>query len=381
MINILFIHQSADLYGSDKTLLQLLTYLDRTKFNPVVVIPLNGPLKDELEKVNVEVYITPVLKLYRNIVTPKNGLKFFSEYKKAIRFLDEINEKHKFDIIYSNTLAVLLGMIYAKKRKIKHIWHVHEIIIHPKIIANFFPKLLNKYADSIVCNSIATLANLTQRIPQIKDKSIVIYNGVEPINEINATVCKTDFGFKTNDIIITLVGRIYRLKGHKLLLSSFIKHFSDQENVKLLFVGSPVIGQEKYLYEVEEIIKTNLITDKVKILPFTKNLNSIWQITDIAVMPSTEAESFGLVAVEAMMAKKPVIGSNHGGLTEIIINDKTGLLFEPNNEKKLTEAIQYLLDNPIRRLEIGENGQNSVIEKFSITSYIQNFENLFLTLK
>ena len=381
MINILFIHQSADLYGSDKTLLQLLTYLDRTKFNPVVVIPLNGPLKDELEKVNVEVYITPVLKLYRNIVTPKNGLKFFSEYKKAIHFLDEINEKHKFDIIYSNTLAVLLGMIYAKKRKIKHIWHVHEIIIHPKIIANFFPKLLNKYADSIVCNSIATLANLTQRIPQIKDKSIVIYNGVEPINEINATVCKTDFGFKTNDIIITLVGRIYRLKGHKLLLSSFIKHFSDQENVKLLFVGSPVIGQEKYLYEVEEIIKTNLITDKVKILPFTKNLNSIWQITDIAVMPSTEAESFGLVAVEAMMAKKPVIGSNHGGLTEIIINDKTGLLFEPNNEKKLTEAIQYLLDNPIRRLEIGENGQNSVIEKFSIISYIQNFENLFLTLK
>ena len=47
MINILFIHQSADLYGSDKTLLQLLTYLDRTKFNPVVVIPLNGPLKEE----------------------------------------------------------------------------------------------------------------------------------------------------------------------------------------------------------------------------------------------------------------------------------------------------------------------------------------------
>jgi glycosyltransferase involved in cell wall biosynthesis len=381
MINILFIHQSADLYGSDKTLLQLLTYLDRTKFNPVVVIPINGPLKDELEKVNIEVFITPVLKLYRNIVTPKNGLKFFSEYKKAIHFLDEINEKHKFDIIYSNTLAVLLGMIYAKKRKIKHIWHVHEIIVHPKIIANFFPKLLNKYADSIVCNSIATLNNLTQRIPQIKDKSIVIYNGVEPINEVKTSVCKTDFGFKTNDIIITLVGRIYRLKGHKLLLSSFIKQFSNQENVKLLFVGSPVIGQEKYLYEVEKIIKTNLITDKVKILPFTKNLNSIWQITDIAVMPSTEAESFGLVAVEAMMAKKPVIGSNHGGLTEIIINNKTGLLFEPNNENELSEAIQYLIDHPKERLEIGENGKNSVIEKFSITSYIQNFENLFLTLK
>ena len=73
MISILFIHQSADLYGSDKTLLQLLTYIDRTKFNPVVVIPIDGPLKVELERLNIEVYITPVLKLYRNIITPKTA--------------------------------------------------------------------------------------------------------------------------------------------------------------------------------------------------------------------------------------------------------------------------------------------------------------------
>lgn len=381
MINILFIHQSADLYGSDRTLLQLLNHLDRTNFNPVVVIPINGPLKEELEKIDVQVYVMPVLKLYRNIVTPRNLLNFFSEYKTAIHFLDEINEKYKFDIIYSNTLAVLLGMIYAKKRKIKHIWHVHEIIIHPKIIANFFPKLLYNYADSIVCNSKATLNNLTKRIPKIKDKSIVIYNGVEQINEIQKDVSKEDFGFKKDDIVITLVGRIYRLKGHKLLLNSFIKQFSNQENIKLLFVGSPVVGQEKYLDEVEEIIKTNLVTEKVKILPFTKNLNSIWHITDIAVMPSTEAESFGLVAVEAMMAKKPIIGSNHGGLTEIIVNNKTGLLFEPNNENELSATIQYLIDNPKKRVEIGENGKQSVIEKFSITCYIKNFETLFLTFK
>lgn len=381
MINILFIHQSADLYGSDKTLLQLLTYIDRKKFNPIVIIPLEGPLKEELENINIEVYITPVLKLYRNIVTPKNSIKFFSEYKKAIKFLDSLNKKYQFDIVYSNTLAVSLGMFYAKKREIKHIWHVHEIIVHPKIIAAIFPKLLNKYADSIVCNSEATLYNLTRRTPQIKDKSIVIYNGVEQNSEVQKKVSKVDFGFKTEDIIITLVGRIYRLKGHKLLLNSFIKNFSVQKNIKLLFVGSPVIGQEKHLHEVEEIIKTNNLTEKVKILPFNKKLNSIWQITDIAVMPSTEAESFGLVAVEAMMFKKPVIGSNHGGLTEIIVNNETGILVEPNNESELTTAIQHLVDNPKIRIEMGEKGQQRAMETFSISSYIQNFENLFLKLK
>ena len=381
MLNILFIHQSADLYGSDKTLLQLLTYIDKTKFNPVVVIPIDGPLKEELEKINIEVYINPVLKLYRNVVFPKNSIKFLREYKTAIQFLDTLNKIHKFDIIYSNTLAVLLGMIYAKKRKIKHIWHVHEIIVNPKIIAAIFPKLLNKYADAIVCNSKATQNNLIKRIHQIQEKSIVIYNGVEQNNTSHTIVNKTDFGFKKDDIVITLVGRIYWLKGHKLMLEVLNKYFAKQTNIKLLFVGSPVIGQEKHLQEVEEIIQINNLKDKVKILPFTKDLNAIWQITDIALMPSTEAESFGLVAVEAMMAKKPVIGSNHGGLTEIIVNNKTGILFEPNNENELAQSIQYLINNPKIRIEMGEKGQQRAIEAFSIESYIKNFQELFLKFK
>lgn len=381
MTNILFIHQSADLYGSDKTLLLLLSHIDRAKFNPVVIIPLDGPLKEELEKIDVEVHITPVLKLYRNIVTPKNSLKFFTEYKRALRFLDMLHKKHRFEIIYSNTLAVSLGMFYARKRKIKHIWHVHEIIVHPKIVATLFPKLLKRYADVVVSNSETTQQNLIEREPLIKGKSIVIHNGIEPKNEITNTVSKADFGFHNDDLIITLIGRINRLKGHKLLLNSFIKNFSQQKNIKLLFVGSPVFGQENYLHEVEEIIKTNNLTETVKILPFTKNLDSIWQATDIAVMPSTEAESFGLVAVEAMLAKKPVIGSNHGGLTEIIVHNDTGLLVKPNCETELAAAIQQLIDSPEQRLEMGINGHQRAIESFSIDAYVQNFENLFLSLK
>ncbi len=381
MKNILFIHQSADLYGSDKTLLILLQHLDRSKFNPIVIIPVDGPLNSELNKIDVEVHIAPVLKLYRNIFKPKNILKFFSEYKRAVKFLDSLNEKHHFDIIYSNTLAVLLGMIYAKKRNIRHIWHVHEIIVHPKIIANTFPKLLHKYTDVIVCNSEATQENLIQRTPCIKTKSIVIHNGVEIQDQDKNAVLKEDFGFKDNDIVITLVGRINRLKGHKLVLTVFLKYFSTQDNIKLLFVGSPVHGQENYLHEVEKIIEENHIDDKVKICSFTKNLNEIWKITDIALMPSTEAESFGLVAVEAMLAKKPVIGSNHGGVTEIIVQNETGLLFEPNNDKALYEAIQQLIIDSDKRRSMGEKGFLRAKEIFSVESYIQKFENLFLTLK
>ncbi|WP_396192842.1 glycosyltransferase family 4 protein [Flavobacterium sp.] len=379
MKNILFIHQSAELYGSDKTLLLLLKHLDKTKFNSVVVLPFDGPLKTELEKENIQVVIAPVLKLYRKIFSPKNILKFLIDIKEAFKVLDELNKEYKFDLIYSNTLAVLLGMIYSRKRQIKHIWHVHEIIVHPKIIASTFPKLLNKYADLIICNSYSTMKNLTDRTKMLEYKSVVIYNGIESTmhNEIES---KEKFGFASQDLILTLVGRISRLKGHKWLLSTFINELSKNLEVKLLFVGSPVENQEYYLEEIEEIILDNKLINRVKIIPFTKDLSKIWSITDIAIMPSTEAESFGLVALEAMLAKKPVIGSNHGGLTEIIVNNETGFLVEPNNETKLAEAISKLIESPELRKQFGESGYQRAINEFSVGTYVNKFEKLLLEI-
>ena len=71
MKNILIIHQSAELYGSDKTILFFVKELDKTKYLPIVVLPSEGPLKVEFEKNNIKVVIIPVLKLYRNIIKKK----------------------------------------------------------------------------------------------------------------------------------------------------------------------------------------------------------------------------------------------------------------------------------------------------------------------
>lgn len=379
MKKILFIHQSSDLYGSDKTLLLLLTHLDREQFLPVVILPSEGPLKTELEKLNLKVVIAPVLKLHRQLFTVKNSIRFTKEVRKGISVLDELHKQYQFDIIYSNTLAVLLGMIYARKRKIKHIWHVHEIIVHPKIIAALFPRLLNKYADVVVCNSKATMKNLIDRQKGIEKKAVLIYNGIE--NKTPTTIAsKKDFGFDDEDIVITLVGRINRLKGHKLLLDAFKKQLAHHPHVKLLFIGSPFEGQDYYLEEIQKIIAESDLQQKVTIRSFTKDLAPIWSVTDIAVMPSTEAESFGLVAVEAMMAKKPVVGSDHGGLSEIILHKETGFLVAPNNADALADALAQLIENPDLRKTFGQAGHQRVIETFSEEKYVSGFESLFLKI-
>jgi glycosyltransferase involved in cell wall biosynthesis len=375
MKTILFIHQSSELYGSDKTLFIFLQECNRNKFFPVVVLPNEGPLKTELEKLGVLVFITPVLKLYRDIFTIKNLIKFIKETFKSISVLNKLHKKYNFDIVYSNTLAVLLGAIFSTKNKIKHIWHVHEIIEHPKSIAWLFPKLLYYFSNSIICNSEATKKNIIARENRNSHKINLVYNGIESIANIKQTN-KSEFGYLENDIILTLVGRISRLKGHIWLLQTFNEYFKTKQSIKILFVGSPVPNQEHYLHNVEQFIISNNLSKAVKIIPFIQNLESIWNITDIAIMPSTEKESFGLVAAEAMMAKKPVIATNHGGLMEIVVNNETGFLVELNNKLALKTAIEKLINDSELRNKFGVNGFNRVSNNFSIENYVRKIEDI-----
>jgi glycosyltransferase involved in cell wall biosynthesis len=382
MINILFIHQSAELYGSDKTLLLLLSKLDKTIFNPIVVLPSEGPLKDELEKEEIKVSIAPVLKLFRKMFSPNNIFLFSKDIKKGISILDELHKEYKFDLVYSNTLAVLLGFIYAKKRKIKHVWHVHEIIESPKVFKKIFRKILGSSDNiKIVYNSIATqfFWNLN---PKNIAKTQVIWNGSEIPEKIISNqeiveIREKMFHSNEKDIVIALVGRISRWKGQLVLLKAFYDLSKVQENIKLVFIGSPPPNQEGFLESLHQQIEKFKISQKVIIIPFQDKITAIWQSIDIAVIPSSEPEPFGLVAVEAMLAKKPVIGSNHGGLTEILIDNETGFLVKPNNEKALSEALLKLIENPELRNSFGEKGYQRAIKEFSADKYVQSFENLF----
>jgi glycosyltransferase involved in cell wall biosynthesis len=377
MKNILFIHQSSELYGSDKTLLLLLKSIDKQKFLCTVVLPTQGPLKEELDLIGIKVIIAPVLKLHRNIFRLKFAILFYKDFFSSLSTLKKLHKENKFDLVYSNTLAVLAGAFFAKKYKIKHIWHVHEIIEHPKLIAWIYPKLLYYFSNLIICNSEATKQNIDSREKNNSQKTIVIYNGIDIYDsEKQPYLHKSGLVYLESDIIITLVGRINRMKGHHWLLKTFSEYFKDFKNVKVLIVGSPVKNQEFYLHNIERYIVSNNLSETVKIIPFTTNLNAIWSITDIAVMPSTEKESFGLVALEAMMAKKPVVASNHGGLTEIVVDSKTGFLVEPNNIVDLKEALEKLINNPELRNTFGENGFKRAVENFSVQNYVSKIEDI-----
>lgn len=376
MQNILFIHQSAELYGSDKTLLYLVANLDKNKFFPIVILPDEGPLKIELEKENVKVIIAPVLKLYRKMFTPGNLLKFINDYFKGIKTIKSIRKEYKIDFIYSNTLAVLLGFFFCFFHKAKHIWHVHEIIESPKFFTKFFRYFLNNPTNSVlIYNSFATC-----KFWNCKGNNQVVWNGIAAFPEIEEEekdVIRKTILTSDNEIIFALVGRISRWKGQMLLLEAFNKLIKTHQNIRLVYIGSTPPNQEHFLDTLKEKIKNYGLIQKVNIIPFQDNIYQFWQSIDVAVVSSTEPEPFGMVAIEAMMAKKPVIAANHGGLTEIVVDNETGFLVEPNNKDALKDALEKLITNPELRTSFGEKGFQRAIENFSIQKYVQKIEYIF----
>ena len=383
MKNILFIHQSADLYGSDKTLLYLVESI-KDVAHSIVIVPEEGPLTAELKKKDIEVFIIPVIKVSRQLFKGFDIFKLPFQIYKAIKTLEKKLDNRKIDIVHSNTLAVFLGAFFSKKRKIKHIWHVHEIILHPKIVAKSYPFLVDWLSDCVVFNSKASAEHLYSGKPKLKKKSIIIYNGLDrgvPFSPKKELLVLRESLFKSinsSSKIIGLVGRINKHKGQQLLLTVFDElKKNENNNIYLLFIGSTIKSQQFLLEDLKKEINNRKLESFVTIVDFQKEIWKFYDCIDIILVPTTDPEPFGLVAIESMLSKKPVIASNHGGLKEIVVHNKTGLLFEPSNEADLTKSIETLINNQNLIELFGEQGEKRAKFEFSLEKYVNNFKALY----
>jgi glycosyltransferase involved in cell wall biosynthesis len=382
--NVLIVNQSAELYGADKALLELIENFPKN-FNPIVVLHEEGPLKVILEKMNVQVIKTSVIKVKRGILKPSFFVTLpYDTIKSFIKIKRELKGK-KIDLIHSNATSVFIGAFYGFFFRIPHLWHVHEIIEKPRKVAQVYPYLINFFSNKVVFNSLATSNHFTTILPKIGLKSTIIHNGQDrktiKTSEVDVKKikenCSSDIEGK---VVIGLIGRISKIKGQHLALDAFSNLLKRHKNIHLVFVGSYVKGKEEYIERIYKKIKDLNLEKDISFVDFQENIWPYYDSIDIAIVPSTEKESFGLVATEAMLSKKPVVAANHGGLSEIILNNETGFFFEPNNCEDLCIQLEKLIINKDLRITFGENGFKRVKECFSTQKYVTSIEEIYLEL-
>ncbi|WP_264520039.1 glycosyltransferase family 4 protein [Flavobacterium sp. N1994] len=380
--NVLIINQSAELYGADKALLELLQNYPED-YNPIVVLHEEGPLKKILEELGIQVIKSSVIKVKRGVLNPSFFIALPFDIIRSILHIKKELKGQKVAFVHSNAISVFIGAFYSFFLRKKHLWHVHEIIVHPEKLAKWYPKIVSFFSDKIVFNSKATAEQFKKNCTNIEKKSVIVYNG-QNRNQSFSTYEETEqirlneFKLRNNSIVaIGLVGRISRLKGQQVLLKSFKKLCSKYPNIHLVYIGSTPPGQDYYLDKLKAKIEEYGLFEYTTILDFKQNIWPYYDALDIVVVPSTEPESFGLVATESMLSKRPVVASKLGGLQEIILHGETGYLFESGNSADLCDQLEKLIENPSLCKTLGEKGQERVKICFSTKNYVGGIKSVY----
>jgi glycosyltransferase involved in cell wall biosynthesis len=382
---VLVVHQSAELYGSDRSLLDLMVGTDRNDTEFVVCLPEDGPLRVELENAGIEVHIAGVIKISRKQFSAAGLAGLPAEIIGALRGISRIVAGRKIDVVYSNTVAVFAGAFWAKFHRKPHIWHIREIVKKPALVSTIFRFAVKNLSTKVICNSHET----AQWISAGKIEPAfhhVVWNGVDTPETAMVRIDALRQGSSEPDASalpnILMVGRVNAWKGQDLLLDALeILNAAGEPKFSVTFVGGPPPGQPEWMTRLRERINASPLRECTHIVEFTKEIGSYYAKADLAVVPSKEPEPFGRVAIEAMAASLPVVAANHGGLREIVAHDATGLLVSPNSPSALADALNKLLLSTELRRRMGMAGQQRQTDMFSLTAYRRGVMAVFDSVK
>lgn len=235
----------------------------------------------------------------------------------------------------------------------------------------FLPKILKK-TDYIISTSDFVKNNF---LKDYNYKSMTI----TPSVDINLFKPLKDNEGKLNKILF--VGRIEKTsqwKGINYLIDSI----SIVKN-KIPYIKLNLIGEGDAVKEYKKQVKKLGLENQITFLgPLTgKRLVEEYNKSNVLVLPSiSEAESFGMVLIEAMACKKPVIGSRIGGIPYVIDDGVNGLLVPPKDTPALADAIIKILENPKLAKKMGEKGYKKVKKDFTLNDQIKKTNEIILEI-
>lgn len=176
------------------------------------------------------------------------------------------------------------------------------------------------------------------------------------------------------DKSILFVGRLEVRKGVDTIIKAANMVLEKFPKIKFLLVGSDTPYNDKITYKsyLKSLI-SNKFQKNFEFLDYVEEskLRELYSKCSIFVAPSIY-ESFGIIFLEAMRESKPIIGTNVGGIPEIIDDGENGFLIEPNDFKSLSKKLEFLLDNPKEITRLGNNGRKKLEKVFSTESFVNN---------
>jgi len=213
--------------------------------------------------------------------------------------------------------------------------------------------------DKIITISSFIDQHVRHFFPEVKNRLCKIDRGIDSdyfnikaVTQARKEAFLNSFSISEKTHIILLPARISMWKGHFVAVDAAkeLQERYPELNFVFLFVGGN--NKIKFYERLKKKVKQNRVEEKIIFVGNISDMPAIYSIADVVLSTSIEPEAFGRVSAEACSMSKPVISSNHGGSKDIIENEKTGWLVEPNNSQKLAEKIIEVIKMPERKKDM-----------------------------
>ncbi len=368
--NILLVVPTLERGGVERYCIDLAVGLKENGWNPIVVSA-GGILVKELLRADI-----------KHIQLPVHSKNLFSINKNA-KTLAKIIKSENIDIVHANSRApawacykackltgtkfmttfhAAYGLGYfGLKRKYNKVMVKGDIIIAPSyFIANHIVE--NYKVDP---KKIVVIHNWFNDIA-FSPKSVSVERMIKLANMMHIPEDKR---------VISMVGRLSPIKGGINFVEAIAK--LPNENVVAFIVGR---GSAKFKKELINKIKELNLNNIVNIVE-DYDIPTMYALSDVVVNASIVPESFGLTILEASAMGRPVVATNHGGATEIILDGITGKLVEPCNSDALKDGIQWALSlNEEERKNLSIQAIKHANFNFSRVSKINQTIDVYLSL-
>lgn len=336
-----------------------------------VICPAKGKFTEIAEQVGVSV-----------IVSDFQGAKLADLFKiaKSILFIRKVIKTLNIDVVHYHLIkAILVGRIaclgLSKITKISELGGPLTLEMRRFRWLDIATAFIDDY---IICSSYA-IERIYQQYKVTRNKLKVLHYAfpLTPFLSVDKSASRTqvrnEFSIDEQNIVIGMVAYLYAsnfrqfknvgLKGHETLIDAAADLVKTHPNLTFLIVGQDIDGGTKYLQALQNRVANLGLESHFIFAGYRSDVANMISAMDIVAVPSLSENCGG--AVEPLMMSVPVVASNVGGLTDIVIENETGWLCEPANTQSLASSLKSAIDaGNIKRKDMGENGKRLVSSLF-----------------
>ncbi|WP_136050875.1 glycosyltransferase [Microbacterium sp. K36] len=330
---VLLVHPGAEMFGSDRMLLESATGLVEAGARVVVALPSTGLLVAPLREAGAEVVILPMLVLRKVLLTPRGLPRLFRDTFRGLGAAWRLIGRLRPDAVYVSTIIIPQWPLVARLRGTRAVSHVHEAEASGNPLVNrllYAPHLASARA---LVNSRFSLDTIRRALPALADRTRVVANGVASPEHPARPRPRLD-----GPLRVLYVGRLSPRKGPDLVIDAAAALQAAGRPVEVTLLGAVFEGYE--WFERDLRARADETGVAVTFAGFHPDIWPFLAKADVLVVPSRVDEPFGNTAVEGVLGLRPVIASDSSGLREAAGGYATAQLVAPDDADAIATALE-----------------------------------------